>query len=1175
MSTKSKLFDQFPAVSTKEWMDRIAVDLKGADFYSRLVWKTGMGIDVMPFYRQEDIEKLEFADSLPGELPFIRGKKTGSNNWRIRQNIAVTDYAAANRKAMGILERGVDSIGFYISDPGSASRENFKILLKDIDPEVVELNFLSDGMAKEIVVLYTDYINRNGFSPEKVTGAIEADPLSRLMLNGTLCIPVGQGFDYLSSVARLTSSLPGFRAVHLNASNFRNAGGDIVQELAFGIAMGTEYMAQLTKRGISADVAASKIRFSFGTGSEFLPEVAKLRAARLLWSVVTSRFQPGNDGATGMEIHCVTNRWNKTEKDPYTNILRTQTEAMSAILGGTDSLTVEPFDIVFREPDEFSERIARNQQLILREESWFSKVADPAGGSYHIEKLTQLIAEKAWELFLEIEGHGGFVEALVKGIIRDKIGESVSARKAETPVNRIFLPKISSDAIDTSASQGKGKILRPEFSHNDLYNLPFSKKDPGGGKKSNLKNKDWMTAEGIPVKSVYGKEDLKGVEHLEYAAGILPFLRGPYSTMYVLQPWTIRQYAGFSTAEDSNAFYRRNLEAGQTGLSVAFDLATHRGYDSDHERVAGDVGKAGVAVDSILDMKILFDRIPLNKMSVSMTMNGAVLPVMAFYIVAALEQGAKLEELSGTIQNDILKEFMVRNTYIYPPGFSMKIVSDILVFTASRMPRFNSISISGYHMQEAGATCDIELAYTLADGLEYLRTGVKAGLDIDAFAPRISFFWAVGMNHFMEIAKMRAARMLWAKIVKDFNPKNPKSPVLRTHCQTSGWSLTEQDPYNNIGRTCIEAMAAAFGHTQSLHTNALDEALALPTDFSAEIARNTQKYIQEETEICRAVDPWAGSYYVESLTHEIAHKAWERIMEIEKLGGMAKAIESGIPKMRIEEAAARTQARIDSGLQVIVGTNRYRLEKEAPLETLEVDNTAVRDSQIRRLAKLRAERNETECQTALNAITECVRTGKGNLLELAVTAASKRASLGEISYACEKIAGRYKAVVRSISGVYSSGYKPDKDLKEAKALVARFAEKEGRQPRIMIAKMGQDGHDRGARVVSTGYADIGFDVDIGPLFQTPAEAAKQAVENDVHVLGVSSLAAGHKTLIPEVIVELKLLGREDILVIAGGVIPPQDYQFLYDAGVAAIFGPGTSVSKAARQILEILLHHFE
>ena len=713
--------------------------------------------------------------------------------------------------------------------------------------------------------------------------------------------------------------------------------------------------------------------------------------------------------------------------------------------------------------------------------------------------------------------------------------------------------------------------MKPNFKDIAILKNEKTAHSPKEWEKENNITKDWLTPEQIPVKAVYHKEDLEKMEHLNFGAGIAPFLRGPYSMMFPFRPWTIRQYAGFSTAEESNAFYRRNLAAGQKGLSVAFDLATHRGYDSDNERVEGDVGKAGVAVDSILDMKVLFDRIPLNKMSVSMTMNGAVLPIMAFYIVAALEQGAKLEELAGTIQNDILKEFMVRNTYIYPPDFSMRIIADIFEFTSQKMPKFNSISISGYHMQEAGATNDIELAYTLADGMEYLRAGIKAGLDIDSFAPRLSFFWAVGMNHFMEIAKMRAARMLWAKIVKQFNPKNPKSLALRTHSQTSGWSLTEQDPYNNVARTCIEAMAAALGHTQSLHTNALDEAIALPTDFSARIARNTQIYIQQETDICKAIDPWAGSYYVESLTHEIAHKAWEHIQEIEGLGGMAKAIETGIPKMRIEEAAARKQAKIDSGKDIIVGVNKYRLEKEDPLEILDVDNSAVRESQIRRLKELRDNRNEEEVQKALEAITTAAKSGEGNLLALAIDAAQKRASLGEISYACEKIAGRYKAVIRSISGVYSSESKNDTMYNKATDLADKFAEMEGRRPRIMIAKMGQDGHDRGAKVVATGYADIGFDVDIGPLFQTPAEAAKQAVENDVHVLGVSSLAAGHKTLVPQVVAELKKLGREDILVIVGGVIPYQDYQFLYDAGAAAIFGPGTVVSEAAVKILKILI----
>ncbi|MFI3293187.1 MAG: methylmalonyl-CoA mutase [Rikenellaceae bacterium] len=697
-----------------------------------------------------------------------------------------------------------------------------------------------------------------------------------------------------------------------------------------------------------------------------------------------------------------------------------------------------------------------------------------------------------------------------------------------------------------------------------------------GGLKSNCAtpnnatSEPWLTAEQIEVKGNYSESDLEGMEHLNYAAGIAPFLRGPYSTMYVMRPWTVRQYAGFSTAEESNAFYRRNLAAGQKGLSVAFDLATHRGYDADHPRVVGDVGKAGVSICSIEDMKVLFNGIPLDKMSVSMTMNGAVLPILAFYIVTGLEQGCTLDQLAGTIQNDILKEFMVRNTYIYPPKFSMKVIADIFEYTSQNMPKFNSISISGYHMQEAGATADIELAYTLADGLEYLRAGVNAGMSIDAFAPRLSFFWAIGMNHFMEIAKMRAARMLWAKIVKQFDPKNPKSLALRTHSQTSGWSLTEQDPFNNVGRTAIEAMGAALGHTQSLHTNALDEAIALPTDFSARIARNTQIYIQEETNICREVDPWAGSYYVESLTKEIADKAWALIQEVEELGGMAKAIETGLPKMRIEEASARKQARIDSGNEKIIGINEYRLEKEDPIDILAVDNTAVRISQIERLNDMRSKRDEAAVKAALEAITACVNGGEGNLLALAVEAAKVRASLGEISDACEVIVGRYQAVIRSISGVYSSEVKSDSAFAKATEMAAEFSKKEGRQPRIMIAKLGQDGHDRGAKVVATGYADIGFDVDMGPLFQTPEEAAKQAVENDVHVVGVSSLAAGHLTLVPQIIAELKKLGREDIVVIVGGVIPAQDYEQLYKDGAAAIFGPGTPVATAAIKILEIL-----
>jgi methylmalonyl-CoA mutase len=689
---------------------------------------------------------------------------------------------------------------------------------------------------------------------------------------------------------------------------------------------------------------------------------------------------------------------------------------------------------------------------------------------------------------------------------------------------------------------------------------------------SNLPSESFLTAEGIILKPTYTEQDIEKLEHLDFGAGFAPNLRGPHATMYVRRPWTIRQYAGFSTAEESNAFYRRNLAAGQKGLSIAFDLPTHRGYDSDHERVVGDVGKAGVAIDSVEDMKVLFDQIPLGEMSVSMTMNGAVLPIMAFYIVAAEEQGVKPEQLSGTIQNDILKEFMVRNTYIYPPTPSMKIIADIFEFTSKKMPKFNSISISGYHMQEAGATADLELAYTLADGLEYIRTGLATGMKIDDFAPRLSFFWAIGMNHFMEIAKMRAGRMIWAKLVKQFDPKDDKSLALRTHCQTSGWSLTMQDPFNNVARTTIEGLAAALGGTQSLHTNALDEAIALPTDFSARIARNTQIYLQEETKITKTVDPWAGSFYVESLTNEIAQNAWKLIEEVEELGGMTKAIETGVPKLRIEEAAARKQARIDSNQDIIVGVNKYRLEKEDPLQILDVDNQMVRRQQLEQLDRIKATRDTKKVKDSLQELTLCAQTGEGNLLEIAVEAARNRATLGEISDALETVFGRYKAQIKSFSGVYSKEIKDDKSFEKANQLADVFAKKEGRRPRIMIAKMGQDGHDRGAKVVATGYADLGFDVDIGPLFQTPAEAAKQAVENDVHILGVSSLAAGHKTLVPQVIAELKKYGREDIMVIVGGVIPAQDYQFLFDAGAVAVFGPGTKISEAAISILEILLN---
>ena len=828
--------------------------------------------------------------------------------------------------------------------------------------------------------------------------------------------------------------------------------------------------------------ASKKVQFHFKIGSDYFLEIAKLKAFRILWKSKT-----GEDAY----IFTSTDTSNKKEESAYNNILRSTSECMSAIFGGANAIMLNAYNSSFEKSTDFSERIARNQQTILRKESYLDKVEDPTKGSYYIDYLIQ-------ELLQDFE---------------------IQSEKEE--------------------------------------------------KKATTK---WESSEGIEIHNRYTKKDISNTEHLNFVAGIAPNLRGPYSTMYVMQPWTIRQYAGFSTAEASNEFYRKNLAGGQKGLSVAFDLATHRGYDSDHERVIGDVGMAGVAIDTVEDMKILFDKIPLDEMSVSMTMNGAVLPILAFYIVAAKEQGVSLEQLSGTIQNDILKEFMVRNTYIYPPQHSMRIISDIFEYTSEKMPKFNSISVSGYHMQEAGATADIELAYTLADGLEYIRTGIKAGLDIDSFAPRISFFWGIGMNHFMEIAKLRAARMLWAKLVAEFKPKNPKSLALRTHCQTSGWSLTEQDPFNNITRTCVEAMAAVMGGTQSLHTNALDEAIALPTDFSAKIARDTQIFLQKEIGICKTVDPWGGSYYVEKLTEELANKAWKHIQEIEELGGMVKAIESAVPKMRIEQSAAKKQARIDSGKDIIVGVNANKLTKEdTELEILEIDNTAVRNSQINRLKSIKESRDSIKVQEALEQLTKACTNKEQNLLNLAVHAAQQRATLGEISDALEKSFGRYIAKNQTISGVYKMEIQNNDTFKKALALSDEFANKKGRRPRILIAKMGQDGHDRGAKIVATSFADLGFDVDVGPLFQTPKEAAKQAVENDVHILGISSLAAGHKTLVPQVIAALKEYQREDILVIAGGVIPQQDHSFLLDAGVSGIFGPGSVIAESAIEILKKLM----
>ena len=824
------------------------------------------------------------------------------------------------------------------------------------------------------------------------------------------------------------------------------------------------------------------IQFYFEIGSNYFLEIAKLKAFRILWESTTKQTP---------YIFASTSIKNKKKNDSYNNIIRTTTECMSAILGGANAIMINSYNQNFEETTEFSERIARNQQSILKEECLLDKVSDPTKGSYYLDYLiTQLL-------------------------------------------NDFNIKKVNQSLESTE---------------------------------------EWISPEQIKIKNYYTIKDLDSTNHKDYIAGSPPYLRGPYSTMYRIKPWTIRQYAGFSTAEASNEFYRKNIAAGQKGLSVAFDLATHRGYDSDHERVIGDVGMAGVAIDSVEDMKILFDKIPLNKMSVSMTMNGAVLPVLAFYIVAAEEQGVKAKQLTGTIQNDILKEFMVRNTYIYPPKDSMRIISDIFKFTSKNMPKFNSISISGYHMQEAGATADIELAYTLADGLEYIRTGIKSGMKIDDFAPRISFFWGIGMNHFMEIAKMRAARILWAKLVKQFNPKNQKSMSLRTHCQTSGWSLTEQDPFNNITRTCAEAMAAILGGTQSLHTNALDEAIALPSDFSAKIARDTQIYLQEETSICATVDPLGGSYFIEKLTHDIEKKALAHIEEIENLGGMAKAIETGIPKMRIEQSAARKQARIDSGKDVIIGVNKNKItETDNEFDILEVDNSTVRNTQIQKLKCIKNKRKEAEVRKFLETLYLSAKSGKGNLLEIAVNAAKARATLGEISYALERAFGRYIAKSQTAAGIYKMEIQNNKTFKEALELSDQFAKEEGRRPRIMIAKMGQDGHDRGAKVVASSFADLGFDVDVAPLFQTPKEVAQQAIENDVHILGVSSLAAGHKTLLPEVIRHLKNYKAENILIIAGGVIPKQDYEYLYKVGVHEIFGPGSIIAESAISILKKLM----
>jgi methylmalonyl-CoA mutase len=1095
-----RLLQDFPPVSRQAWLDRIASDLKGKTL-EELTRIGAASIPILPIYTAEDLPP-DIGNSFPGQGDLRRGERLlmhADGSWEIGQSFPLAVGENGLMDALQAVGKDVDAVHVHLE---GAWKEG-EAVWNWVEANDKQVWIMAGAEGDKLLDVDRMFQMRGGLELDLLDagGKLDVELLRR----------IGGKMRGLRANGR-------FRPIIIQADKAENAIDQIVGSLLKARAV----LDELGRGGYAPADAIAWMSFSFPLGTDFFSEIAKFRAFRIVWSRLF-RISGGEDerlALTHVQAHA--SLFSSKREDAHMDLLRHTSEAMAAVLGGCSIVTLAPNTAMFTASPLDAIRIARNIQLVLREEAYLGKVIDAGGGSYYLEALTESMAEAAWKQFVQVLAEKG-----------DRLDDA--------PLELLF--NLGSLAEWWQAAEAAG--------------------DP--------KSLSWQSAEGIDMWPLYSAADLEGLEHLHYAAGLPPYLRGPYSSMYVTQPWTIRQYAGFSTAAESNAFYRRNLAAGQKGLSVAFDLATHRGYDSDHPRVKGDVGMAGVAIDTVEDMKRLFDGIPLGEMSVSMTMNGAVLPIMAFYIVAAEEQGVSPAQLNGTIQNDILKEFMVRNTYIYPPVHSMRIIGDIFEFTSARMPKFNSISISGYHMQEAGATCDLELAYTLADGLEYIRTGIAAGLDIDDFAPRLSFFWAVGMNFFMEIAKMRAARLLWSKIVQQFNPKNPKSLSLRTHCQTSGWSLTEQDPYNNVSRTCVEAMAAAFGGTQSLHTNALDEAIALPTDFSARIARDTQIYIQKETGITQVVDPWGGSYYVERLTHEIMHRAWKLIREVEDLGGMAKAIESGLPKMRIEEAAARKQARIDAGKDVIVGVNRYKTDAATSIDILEVDNTAVRNEQINGINRVKAERNQKAVEAALEALAKSAETGEGNLLELSVVAARARATLGEISTALEKVFGRYKAVIHSIAGVYAREAMENDMFADARKLADKFAGIEGRRPRIMVAKVGQDGHDRGAKVIASSFADLGFDVDIGPLFQTPVEAATQAIENDVHILGVSSLAGGHKTLVPEVVAALKAKGRADIMVVAGGVIPQQDYEFLHQAGVVEVFGPGTVIPEAACKILERLI----
>jgi len=1152
------LIDEFPPVPTAAWEEAIARDLKGADYEKRLVWKTDEGIAIRPYYRAEHVALREGIFARGAWEIASPGAEPAADMWAVEAHeagaTAVQELAFALAAAAELpAGRETTRVAFAIGSNHFmeiAKLRAFRLLWEKLDggggPGPLRIHARTAGENK---TLYDPHVNLLRVVTEAlsaVLGGCDSLTITPCRFDAHLADNVHRILSEESHLDKVSDPGAGSYYVEWLTDALAGAAWTLFEQIqaAGGYtryrASGELDAALAASRAAKEKAVASRRRVLVGTNS--YPNLRE----RALESA--DEMPDGWRLASAFEA------------------IRLRTERHAAATGRTPRvLLLERGDLKMRKVRAaFSQNFfgCAGFEIVHGEALSPADLVVLCSSDPEYPALAAEICPQAKVPVIVAGNPKDQADALKAAGVADFVHiQSNAVEVLSRWQDRLGLASAGDARPPLDPARGQ-KGPAPTAARPSPASRRAAATAPGA--------EPWLTPEHIEVKPAYGPADLEGLQHLEYAAGIPPYLRGPYSTMYVMQPWTIRQYAGFSTAEESNAFYRRNLAAGQKGLSVAFDLATHRGYDSDHERVAGDVGKAGVAIDSILDMKILFDQIPLDQMSVSMTMNGAVLPIMAFYIVAAEEQGVPPEKLAGTIQNDILKEFMVRNTYIYPPAPSMRIIGDIFRYCSERMPRFNCISISGYHMQEAGATADLELAYTLADGLEYVRTGLAAGLDIDSFAPRLSFFWGIGMNYFMEIAKLRAARVLWAKLVKTFGPKNPKSMALRTHSQTSGWSLAAQDPFNNVTRTAIEALAAAMGHTQSLHTNALDEAIALPSDFSARIARNTQIYLQEETGITRVVDPWGGSYYVEALTGALIERAWALIQEVEELGGMTRAIESGLPKMRIEEAAARRQARIDSGKEVIVGVNRYVREHEAPIDVLEVDNVEVRRRQVERLEALRRDRDGAAVREALAALTRCAATGEGNLLDLAVDAARKRATLGEISSALEEVFGRYQAVHRTISGIYSAESESDGEFQEARRAAAAFAAQEGRPLRILVAKMGQDGHDRGAKVIATAFADLGFDVDISPLFQTPREVARHAVENDVHVLGVSTLAGGHKTLIPEVIEELKRYGRDDILVVVGGVIPPQDYDFLRQAGAAGVFGPGTVIPRAARQILETL-----